>query len=615
MTAPSPRAADLDPAARPPLPEAHRPAGEALLRWAARTDPDRPRLCVVRGARGSGKSTLLAWFHTGSAAHRSTTVHASVSAAGLFAEAFAWELARRLGYGPLPPRQMLTHVTADARPLLLLVPDLHRAGRGPADLPRATARHLVDEVLRPLLALPHVRAVVEVGPGGLLDETVAEQEQPPEVIDLGDTPASPGGEAGKDGEDGEDGEDPSAAFAALLGTVPRTADGRPIWDRAPARSRERALDRALALPRAERRRAVRSLLTDPGFLLHGSPVAVAATLADERVTVPAGLPEIWRRAAPQLTDPGHDAGERAALLHAAALGTSPALSEFLRPLAEHHPWTALWARHRGPVTALVRTVDAGPTRLVAADPLGRLHCHDPATGEPTGDLPSPGDLRPQQLAAHPGGALLALDGEGGLHALPAAPEGAAAGGGSAEAVLDHLCEVHHQAASADEADRPTALGGCRDHAVVGDARGTVHLWPLAQSPAAGALSRRLHHAPLSAVTCLSPPGDGRTLVGSAGFDGCVRLWETPADPPPDPLERRPALVTALAAAPTPQGPVLAAVWSDLRVHLWHLPTGRMRAVPLLYACDTVDLAEDGRLTVGGPQGVYAVRLDLTRLWE
>lgn len=621
MTAPSRSTDGPDRTAWPPLAGERAAAGEELLRWAARSDDTRPRLCVLRGGRGSGKSHLLTWFLAGSPAHRATTVHASVPADGLFAEAFSWELSRQLGYGPLPPRQLLTHVTADARPLLLLMPDLHRAGRGPADLPRATARHLVDEVVAPLLAMPHVRAAVEVGTGSLLDEVAAAQERQPLVVDLGDEPFPGAGTADTD---------VPAPFAALLDAVPRTPDGRPIWDQAPDASRQRVLDRALALPSNERERAVRGLVTDPGFLLHGSPVALAATLADERITVPPGLPEIWRRAAPQLTDTEHPAGERAALLHAAALGTSRALGEYLRPLAEKHHWTALWARHRSPVTALARvTPGDGAARLVIADPLGRLRLHDGATGARVGGLTAPPTVRPQHLAAHPAGPLLALDGGGDLHVLSAASPDAPAGDGTpgdltagdgtsgdgtAETVLKRLRDVHDRAARADDADRPTALGGCRDSAVVGDARGVVRLWSLSDG-VADPPARRLHHAPLSAVTCLRVPRNGRTLVFSAGFDGCVRLWEVASDPLPEPVERRPALVTALGAALTPRGPVLAAAWSDLRLHLWQVDTGRLRVLPLLHPCDAVDLSEDGVLTVAGAQGMYAVRLRLSALWE
>jgi hypothetical protein len=84
---------------------------------------------------------------------------------------------------------------------------------------------------------------------------------------------------------------------------------------------------------------------------------------------------------------------------------------------------------------------------------------------------------------------------------------------------------------------------------------------------------------------------------------------------PVPVEQRPYLTTALAAADTPAGPVLAVAWSDAELHLWHVPSGRMRALPLLHACHALALTSRGVLVIGGPDGLYAVRLRLDTLWE
>ncbi|NUQ99111.1 MAG: hypothetical protein HOY79_22005 [Streptomyces sp.] len=61
----------------------------------------------------------------------------TIPSASLFTDAFAWELGRQLGYGPLSPDRLLERLTADPRPPAALVPDLHLAGRGPADRPPA----------------------------------------------------------------------------------------------------------------------------------------------------------------------------------------------------------------------------------------------------------------------------------------------------------------------------------------------------------------------------------------------------------------------------------------------------------------------------------------------
>jgi hypothetical protein len=108
---------------------------------------------------------------------------------------------------------------------------------------------------------------------------------------------------------------------------------------------------------------------------------------------------------------------------------------------------------------------------------------------------------------------------------------------------------------------------------------------------------------------------GPTFVFSAALDGSVRLWKTSTEPMPVPVEQRPYLATALAAADTPAGPVLAVAWSDAELHLWHVPSGRMRALPLLHACHALALTSRGVLVIGGPDGLYAVRLRPDTLWE
>lgn len=573
----------------PPLSGVTAAHGPALLNWAADTSPGRPRLCLVRGARSSGKSQLLAWFLMGSAAHPRTTVHAAVLSAGLFADAFAWDLGRQLGYGPLSPARLLGRLVADQRPLLLLAPDLHRSGRGPADRPAARPATLVQELLVPLLELPQTRAVVEVGNTGLLDGWGNAESV--ETVDVGDTPYG------------------TYAEPVPPARLPRTPDGRPLWDQAPQSLREHALDQALLAPDAEH--AVRALLTDPGFLLHGSAVSIAACLADERIAAPPGLRRTWRPAAPQLSDTEHSDTERAALLHAAALGASPALAGYLLPLAEGHVFTAVWARPDATVTALA-PIPGGQGELLATDPLGGATLLDADTGRSTAPVPSPGTARPQGIAVRHDHALslLLLDDSGAL--LPA--------GVDFTGVLGRIAAHHGQASLRNPDHRPTALGQCPHSGitVVGDEQGNVHVWDPG-APRDAPLSRALHPSPVTAVACLALPGDGddggHTLVMSAAMDGTVRLWETSADPMPAPVEQRPALVTAMTAARTADGPVLAVAWNDATLHLWHLLTSRVRPVPLLVPCQALALSPASRLTVGGPEGAYALRLDTARLWD
>lgn len=571
----------------PPLSTERSAAGQALIEWAATTNSALPRLCLLRGGRSSGKSHLLAWFLTGAASHPATTAHATVPAQGMITDAIAWEMGRQLGYGPLPPHRLRERVAVDPRPLLLLLPDLHLSGRGPADQPDSDSQRIIDELVLPLLQLPHVRAVAETG-----DATLLAGEDHHDV-DLGGLPF-PGVELPDDTQ-------PSAA--GLRATIPTTPDGRPIWSQAPSHSREHILDAAVD---GGDRRAVSSLLADPGFLLHGSVAAVTAALRSTNTTAPDGLRSIWEQAAPQLSSVEHSDSQRAALLHAASLGVSPSLSKYLRPLAEQHHWSATWAQHGRPASAQVQLPQGGG--LLVSDLLGRLHQHDPATGTRTGMLPAPAALRPSGIAASSADALLVLDETGALHPVTADEDGPAA------TVLGHIALHHGQGALTTGTQQPTAIGNCLHSPLVaiGDAGGSVHLWSLTEYRPMPQ-SSRLHTQPVTAVTCLQLPEDGLDFVVSAAIDGSLRLWDISQAPMETPLDQRPALVTALASAATPIGPVLAVAWDDQEIHLWHLVNGTARVLPLLYHCSSLTLTTTGQLTIGGPDGLHAIQLDLDRL--
>ncbi|WP_329231335.1 hypothetical protein [Streptomyces canus] len=585
----------------PPLDDDKRAFGQRLLDWAADDTGVGPQLFLVRGAEGSGKSHLLAWFLAGAAGHPRTTVHATVLAAGLTAETFAWSLGRQLGYGPLSPARLLDRVSQDERPLLILVPDLHRAGAGPADLPSAAPETLVAELLEPLLALPHLRAAVEVGTSGLLAADGVE------VVDLGEA----------DGQGTE-----PASYAELVAAVPRTADGRPDWSQAPDVVLRRVLDKALCTN--DQGAAVRGLLADPGFLVHGSANALTAALTDERIPVPGRLREVWRRAAPELTAYHTDSAERAALLHAAAVDTDPDLTEYLRPLARRHWWSAVWARRALHVSALalVPGVERG---LLASDPTGRLRTYDVGSGAELGGTASPSVgasdgaaapsghptfVQPRSVAPRDARSALLLDRSDALLPLVTEDDPTAA------FALERIAEHHGSAALAGEESLVTALGsgGTRSpYAVVGDRGGTVHVWSLGEYQDVPR-SCRVHEQPVTAVTCVDT-ADGLTLTFSAGADGAVRLWETSAEPMPVPVQQRRYRTTALAAADTSAGPVLAVAWSDGELHLWHVFTGRVRVLPWLHGCDALALTSEGLLVIGDPEGLHAVRLRLDVLWE
>lgn len=577
----------LDLTAWPPLKGVAAAHGLAVLEWAASPIQSNPRLCLVKGVRGSGKSHLLAWFLAGSASAPETAAHAMVPAEGLHPEPFAWELGRQLGYGPIPLDRLLARLEKDERPLLLVVADLHLAGRGKADQAEHSRRALWERVLRPCLSHPQVRMLVEIGEWKLPDDEST--RLPRAVIDLGTTPYRPlaGTPLSESGSE-----------------VPLSADGRPRWDLASQQAREYALDEALSTDSHDR---VRALLRDPGFLLYGSTVSISAALEDARLPVAPGLRETWQLAAPQLSDTEHDVTTRAALLHAAAAGAAPSLARFLLPLAERHACHARWARMGTHVGAFgARSAEAGS--VLAAEPHGGVQQLSTATGEYVGALPLPlPRVRPRGIAVRTDGAMLVLDEATGLRAV-------VEGEGTAATVLGDIAAHHGYAALLRPDARATALSQCpvTGKAVVGDGEGAVHVWEVEQyrvSPT----SQPLHLAPVLAVAPLTLES-GTELVFSAGMDGAVRMWALGARPMPEPVEQRPVFATALAAAQTSYGPVLAVAWSDLALHLWHIENGDVRALPLLAECHAMAFDKDGDLTLAGPAGLWGLSIAYDRLW-
>lgn len=128
-------------------------AGAAILGWLH--DPRAPRLCVVSGLPGCGKSMLLAWLvehatEPGTDAVR--RVHGVVPLAGHSALTAAWQLAEQLQVSARTPGELLSLVARDRRRTVIVLPDLHESVEPEA----------IEELVRSLTALTHVRVIVEM---------------------------------------------------------------------------------------------------------------------------------------------------------------------------------------------------------------------------------------------------------------------------------------------------------------------------------------------------------------------------------------------------------------------------------------------------------------------
>ncbi|MFJ1754053.1 hypothetical protein [Kitasatospora sp. NPDC088134] len=145
--------------ALPPLRAGRHPAGLALLGWL--DDARAPRLCRIAGSSGSGRSHLLRWLAAACPSDHPRAgrrVHALLDPVEATPEGFVRRLAALLGVVAATPDDLVAAL-ADGVPRVLVVTDLDRAS-GDGLLPDAAGR-IAAEVLRPLLAVPWLRIVVE----------------------------------------------------------------------------------------------------------------------------------------------------------------------------------------------------------------------------------------------------------------------------------------------------------------------------------------------------------------------------------------------------------------------------------------------------------------------
>lgn len=131
------------------------PALRVLRAWLG--DPQSPRLCLVTGSPGTGKSHLLASLLDA----ESASFDAWLSARGMTPAVVEWTIAGRLA---LPPGDLVARLTADTRPVTIVIGEFDESG---LSLDGSACGEIIETLLEPLLALGHVRLLVEGRPGAV----------------------------------------------------------------------------------------------------------------------------------------------------------------------------------------------------------------------------------------------------------------------------------------------------------------------------------------------------------------------------------------------------------------------------------------------------------------
>lgn len=543
------------------------PAAAALLAWLA--DSSAPGLCVITGSAECGKSALLAWLvghGTGAGTERERAVHAFVPLAGQSVRGVVWTLADQLGLVARGPEEFLARLADDRRPATIVLPDLH-AG---AD-PRALA-----ELVLALNAYVHVRLVVETRSGTPVHRQLADSRAA--VMDLDE----------------------------------------PGWTDEARRRSWHTTHAGTTVPSVPDRHqgAATVELDDPAALCAADPWLVTAAFeADPEEH--GGLRAAWLRAGQSLCRDQGPSERALVLLTALGDGADPRLRPELTRLASGADWRLEWSRVRGdmappwpgPVFAMTAAgLPAGHALL--ADHQGVLRTVNTADCGPVGRMPQP-QSPPVALCVLPDSTVLALDDLGRVSAetLPGAerPTGFAALLDDAATPVQRLVNTlrAHLARSLG-----TALCTASGVMAVGGADGAVHVFTTGGTDEAPR-TRRLHTGRVTVLAAVDLPvgDDGRTvpLLYSAGADGRVRAWSPAADPQPTPVAERTSPVTALSAAQTPRGPVLAIAWADGLVEARLVEGGEVRRLWPGAAVNALALTAGGSLLIGTDDRVICLR--------
>ncbi|WP_415960144.1 hypothetical protein [Streptomyces sp. 021-4] len=528
------------------------PAASALLGWLA--DERSPQLCVLTGPTGAGKSHLLAWlveYGTTSVDTTKRRVHAVAPLGGTGLRGAAWLLADHLRLAARAPAELTAAIARDARHTVLVLCDLH--------LSRAPEA-VLEQLVRPLLQLGHVRLIIESRTGAPCTEQLFEQARNSAVMDLMDPRWTT----------------PESFSRWALATDP-AADAEQCYPLPGPVVRSEQVTETLP--------SLDSFVLAAETMVRAEPHAVTAWLdhhagAAERES---DLGRAWLRAGQSLCVSDTASARALTLIAALDSDTATDTRHALHGLAQSEPWHVAHTSTRegvsgqwpGPATALCAGTALHARHVLCAGHLGDVRLLDPTNGRAVGRLTSPHNGPAAAILCLPDGTVVAVDDFGGVNLVGEAPRRP-----GLQALLEPDADPWTRLRRAVLAFPQrmagatlTAAASLPDGAVFGDSGGRVHVLLLKENTV-DVTSSMLHDGPVTAVTGISLEGTGPTVVYSGGVDGRIRVWSPGVAPMPEPLLHEPSPVVDLSAASSEgRSAALAIARGDGLVQLLDLDSG------------------------------------------